>query len=317
MSAAFSAHNTFENNLVIGKTSSSHSAGVAVDWRLQSVYNREDIQKNLDQYSKYMNNDTWRAERPWMFEALDENFQIKEEWFWPHSTIKNNIFMRTAPLNIVKDVYKYSEVVNNFETKKTLDFADYENGDLTLSKEAVADCPGFEPIDFYSIGVQPSEYNPKTLIERRIEDCVVLDIDNKNALVDNVKKQIDETDEKVAPVIVGDRTLVPLRFIAEGFGADVQWDDATRTVTITLGDKIIKMPIDSSTYELSGRTFNLDVPARIMNGRTMVPVRVVAESLDKQVFWDNKGLIIIGDMTDYWNSADDKYRISQIFESLK
>ena len=306
--------NWFENNLILGRGSNNGSP-IDVDWRMQWENAREAIQSRIDEDAEYINNENWRAERPWLFQILDENLQLKD--YYPHVSVKNNLMMRTNAPKIAQEAFTHGEIINNYETNTRLAFKDYENGDLTLTEEAVAEFSGFKPIDFYSIGIQPSEYNPQTLIERRLEDCVVLDIDNSNALVDNEKKKIDAEDEKVVPVIKEGRTLVPLRFIAEGFGADVAWDDATRTVSITQGEKVITMPIDSTTYKVGEREFSLDVPAQIMNGRTMVPVRVVSETLGKQVFWDDKGLIIIGEKTDRWNSVDDKYRIWQIFESLK
>jgi len=90
--------------------------------------------------------------------------------------------------------------------------------------------------------------------------------------------------------------MVPLRFISENFGAEVLWNGDTREITITLGETVVKMTIDSDKFTVNGEEKTLDTPAQIYNDRTMVPVRAVLESLSKQLYWngDNR-LVIIGD----------------------
>lgn len=88
------------------------------------------------------------------------------------------------------------------------------------------------------------------------------------------------------PVIVNDRTLVPVRAIFEALDADVLWDADTRTVTAYGRGKTIKMTIDESYFTKDGTTVPLDAPAQIIKDRTMVPARAVAEALDCDVSWD-------------------------------
>lgn len=125
---------------------------------------------------------------------------------------------------------------------------------------------------------------------------VILAIDQPKAINDNVLTRIDNDNENVAPYLAeGDRTLVPLRFIAEAFGAEVEWDDSTKGITITLGEKVIKMTADKAEYTVNGESKTLDVPATISQDRTFVPLRACAENLDKNVKWYN-GLIVISDI---------------------
>lgn len=104
------------------------------------------------------------------------------------------------------------------------------------------------------------------------------------------KTEITINDEKkvldVAPVIVNDRTMVPLRAIAEGLLADVAWNEATRTVTIKLGEDTVAVVIDSSVMTVNGASVTLDAPAFISNDRTMVPLRAISEAFDAEVVWD-------------------------------
>ena len=104
---------------------------------------------------------------------------------------------------------------------------------------------------------------------------------------------VDANNADVKPVIENSRTLVPVRFIAESFGAEVTFDDATRVIGISLGDKTIQMQLDSAEYTVNGETKTLDVPAKSVNGRTLIPLRALVEALGKEVFWDNRGLIVI------------------------
>lgn len=88
------------------------------------------------------------------------------------------------------------------------------------------------------------------------------------------------------PVIKNGRTLVPLRFISEAMGATVGWDAATRTASIALADNKISLTIDKAVAKVNGYDVQLDAPATILNGRTVVPVRFVAESMGATTAWN-------------------------------
>ena len=87
-------------------------------------------------------------------------------------------------------------------------------------------------------------------------------------------------------VIKNSRTLVPLRFITEAMGATVAWDAATRTANINLADNKISLTVDKAVAKVNGYDVQLDAPATILNGRTVVPVRFVAESMGATTAWD-------------------------------
>ncbi|GEM_PF-6465127 len=90
----------------------------------------------------------------------------------------------------------------------------------------------------------------------------------------------------VKPVIEKGRTLVPLRTIFEALDVEVGWDEKTRTVTAVKGSTQIKLVIGNTTALKSGKSVKLDVPAKILNGRTLVPVRFVSEALGAKVDWN-------------------------------
>lgn len=85
-------------------------------------------------------------------------------------------------------------------------------------------------------------------------------------------------------IIVEDgRTLVPIRIISEILGAKVDWADTTKTVTITEGDNIVSLQINNSVAKINGVNKILDVPAKIINSKTYVPLRFIVEALDAEV----------------------------------
>ncbi len=88
------------------------------------------------------------------------------------------------------------------------------------------------------------------------------------------------------PVIENGRTLVPLRAIFDALGAEIAWDGNTQTVTAKKSETEIKLTIDSKTAYKNGEMINLDVPAKLISGRTMVPARFVADCFGVNVDWD-------------------------------
>ncbi len=90
----------------------------------------------------------------------------------------------------------------------------------------------------------------------------------------------------VPPVIIDGRTMVPLRAIFEALGIDVEWIAETRTIIGTTEDTRIELTVDSTTALVNGEVVTLDVPATIMDGRTLVPVRFIAESTGAGVEWE-------------------------------
>ncbi len=90
------------------------------------------------------------------------------------------------------------------------------------------------------------------------------------------------------PVIENGRTLVPMRFLFEQMGADVEWEPETSTASARIGDTEIKFSIDSADVTVNGEPVKVDVPARLIDGKTMVPLRFLSEELGYTVTWDEK-----------------------------
>lgn len=89
------------------------------------------------------------------------------------------------------------------------------------------------------------------------------------------------------PLLKDSRTLVPARGVFEALGATVGWDDATETVTVSRGDTLVTLTIGQSFITVNGVQKAQDVPAQLINDRTMIPVRAVAEAFGCNVGWDD------------------------------
>ena len=111
-------------------------------------------------------------------------------------------------------------------------------------------------------------------------------------VVDGKKVKTD-----AACFIEKDRTLVPIRFISEALGSKVDWDKDSKKVTITSKDNSqkIELIIDSVNANITEKNekkeATLDVPAKIVNSRTFVPVRFISEALGVEVNWDNENKV--------------------------
>lgn len=111
------------------------------------------------------------------------------------------------------------------------------------------------------------------VVEKEGLTTISMQIGNKHVALNNENKILD-----VAPLISQNRTMVPLRFIAEAFGADVSWAQDTKTVTIVIDGKVLTMRINQ---DLEG----FGAAPIISNGRTMVPISYISKELGANVIW--------------------------------
>ena len=114
------------------------------------------------------------------------------------------------------------------------------------------------------------------------QKVIVLTIGEKEAMVDNKVVVSD-----VAPLIKEGRTYTPARFVAEQLGAKVTWNEAKQLVTVTKGDIVIELTINSTVAKVNGKAVEMDAAAFIRDSRTYTPARFVAEQLGAKVVWDD------------------------------
>jgi len=96
------------------------------------------------------------------------------------------------------------------------------------------------------------------------------------------------TNLAMPPIIMNDRTLVPVREVFECLGAKVDWKESTREVNITYNDSIVILKIDFNNAIVNGKQTSMSVAPKIINDKTMIPLRFVSESLGLDVGWDSK-----------------------------
>lgn len=94
------------------------------------------------------------------------------------------------------------------------------------------------------------------------------------------------TEGLMPPIILENRTLVPVREVFEALGGEVEWDNTERRVDVNFGEKKISLWIDNKNAMVNGDAIEIDVPAKIINSKTMVPVRFISEKGGLNVSWD-------------------------------
>ncbi|MCT4509396.1 MAG: N-acetylmuramoyl-L-alanine amidase family protein [Tepidibacter sp.] len=139
-------------------------------------------------------------------------------------------------------------------------------------------------------------------------------LDGKNVELYTTRIKLDEKylEGDVPPIILNDRTLVPVRLVSENLGAKVSWDAKEYKVHINKDDKEIVLKIDSNKAYVNEKEYILPdkVPAKLVSDRTMVPVRFVSEHLGVNVDWDDENRVVL------LESQDDFKKLENIEYSL-
>lgn len=108
--------------------------------------------------------------------------------------------------------------------------------------------------------------------------------------VDSVPLAMD-----VPPIIVKGRTLVPISAIGRSLNANVVWNEANRSISISKGSSIVRLSLDSKVAYVNDKMVLLEVPAQSVRGRTMVPLSFIGTAFNEAVRWDASGLAILID----------------------
>lgn len=146
-------------------------------------------------------------------------------------------------------------------------------------------CVSFASIGFWT-GTQDNR-RTETALAEGISTEIVLQVDNPIMTIDGTEAEIDPGMGTV-PVIINDRTLIPVRALIEAVGGTVGWEQETQTVTLNYGVDEIRLVIDSTTAYLNNEAKTLDTAPTIINDRTMLPIRFIAESFGFNVDWNQE-----------------------------
>lgn len=202
----------------------------------------------------------------------------------------------TTPLSGTEVLEKIIEIKGktepgiNVKIKDTVVTSDQQTGEFKISFTLDE---GSNDILITAIDKAGNETSKKITIFYKRRTIIRLQIGNLMAVI-NDKTVILE----LAPFIESGRTLVPLRFIAESFGATVGWEPKEQKITITLEHKKIVLWIGKKEALVNNDRYYLEVPPKVIEipeiggGRTVVPLRFVSEALGAQVDWDPELQII-------------------------
>lgn len=138
-------------------------------------------------------------------------------------------------------------------------------------------------------------------------DSVLLHIGRPRAYVKGEEKRIDPENVAVMPFEEDDRTFLPVRFLAEALGAQVDWNEASQTATVRKDGSVVEVTIGSNQIRVDGKAQAIDAAARTKDDRTFLPVRAIAEALGQKVTWDPRGLVTLGNQESLLKEIADEF----------
>lgn len=277
-------NNTFQYNIMLECAKPLVLDERGTNWQADAVKAGGSFRNILD--SLPYQEGTWAEKYPELVNILEDEPGVPK-----YNVVSENVEYKSAGYQIAEAAKPSGRFENNIELSNTQAFADYKNKDFTLlaDSEIFEKIPDFEPINFGRIGLRDNE------VKEIEQQSVILSVGSPRAVANGERMLVDKENLSVMPQILEDRTLVPVRFVAESLGAKVDWEEQTQTVRATLSGRTVTLVLGSDSMTVDGKSVPLDVPAQTLHDRTMIPLRAVAEAFGKQVFWDDKGLIVIND----------------------
>jgi hypothetical protein len=208
-------------------------------------------------------------------------------------TVKLNVSLDTTPPKLtVTAPYAFQEFHTPVVTVKGKTEKDAKvkvnghpvslSGDYTFSYSITLTKEGINSINVIATDLAGNTTKVSVPVKFIPKTTIVLQIGNNNAIVNGTALKLD-----TPPVIKNSRTLVPVRFIAEAFGASVSWNPVFRLIFITIGKKEIILQVGVKYASINNQKLTIDAPPQIIKGHTMVPLRFIAEAFGASVTWDN------------------------------
>lgn len=277
--------NYFVNNIFVNNKMGYH------------ISNREHTDPSrhwADQNSKpYVNSPAFRNHYPNFAKLFTETGEpIGNSYVLPEDNLyKNNVVVNTPTPKYIDGAQKYLDETGNFNTNKDPGFYDMENKNYMLKEDSIVfeELPDFEPLPFTRMGKLDD------LADVRVQDVICLAVDSPNSLVKGKSTPIDADNAAVTPIIMNSRTFVPLRFISEKLGLNVDYNSETGEITIAGGDNTLSLFADNPEVKKNGESYTMENAAVVKDGRTLVPLREISNLFGKQVYWHDIGFIVISD----------------------
>ncbi len=146
--------------------------------------------------------------------------------------------------------------------------------------EGVAEKLG-NPIATFEVKTLGTTYKPG-----QFKNFIILQLDSPNMSVNGMNQEVDPG-RGTAPMIISGRTMVPIRAVVEAMDGNINWDGATRKITLNARGNTVEMWLDKLDIIVNGVAGKMDVAPISKNDRTYVPIRFAAENLNCKVEWIN------------------------------
>ncbi len=221
-------------------------------------------------------------------EFLDENYQLSH--YTPEAINDANNWMFETGYDNDQAIYWFRTPFGWSEPSPPVGAAGARNwnrvmyivGDFWINKSEAKEKKGIRPA-FYL-----NEATAQVLSGSGTEeDPYVVDGKQIAVYVNGTELTLD-----VPPMLENDRTLVPMRAIFEALGAEVSWYPEDRTIVAVRGGTTVFMQVDDWYMSVNDEWIALDAPPRVVNDRTLIPLRAVAEALGAQVGWDEEMQVV-------------------------
>lgn len=208
------------------------------------------------------------------------------------NTENNAIKDISSPTVVEVSLLSNNKTISDFKGGKAVVSVPYELKEGQIAESVIAQHIGENGI----LTEMETSYDEKTntvsFVAPHFSKYVISAIYEKDAIVLNIgqkdAKVFGETvSNDVAPKIVNERTMLPIRFIAEKLGASVDWVQESQTVIVELDDIKISLVIGENFAMVNNEKVELDSPSFVEDDRTFLPIRFVMENLGADVLWNN------------------------------
>ena len=232
-----------------------------------------------------------------------------------YNVYSNNIEVNCGEYKLSVEGKNYTTFEHNLQLDSVgeVGFVDAANKNYALRDDSgvFEKIPGFARIDFNAIG--PYTMNP----EDKLGECVLMLVGSGKAMDNGEVKLIDEDNAEVKATVVNGRTVVPIRFVSETFGAIVSWNEETGEAVVKNRGNSITFPTDENAYYYNGERFETEAGAMLENDRVLIPIRVISELLSRKVYYHPKGLIAIYTEEDAISALSDDNVLESIIKNLR
>ena len=293
------------DNVVYNNVMIDCGGGIFCDSRYLDTDNWSDTRVQALLENTYWKNDIWKEAFPELY-----NLDLERAGVPANNRFENNLMYNSGAMKIYTEAQENGIIDNNLSTKTDPGFVDAEKKNYLLKEDAevYSKIENFMPIPFTRMG---------RCIDRAIEratPATIVAINSPRAWVKGKLTYIDEN-ENVTPVISNNSTYLPIRFLAESNGFEVEFNDAERNAILKSSTDELIINIDTGAMTKNGQAVE-SVSVLMNNGRTMLPMRAISELLGKHVFWDDRGFVSVSNIENLFSSETDAEIIDYLHSQI-